>query len=181
VVKEHNGTIDVESAIGGGTAFQVILPASEEFSLRGSSAPANHTALGNSSPMEGLAGRSALIVDDEESIREIVQEGLAARGMKIESAGTAEQALTLLAKNSYDVVLCDFNLPKLSGEQLFDQLTRQGGGLPRFVFMTGELVDAARIAAVGKKGASILQKPFRVPAVAKLLAELLQPHTSTGR
>ena len=97
------------------------------------------------------------------------------RGMKVDVARTAEDALAMLSKKSYDVVLCDFNLPKLSGEAFFDELTRRKGtAVPRFVFITGELVDADRIEQIGKKGASILQKPFRVPAVASLLANLFQ-------
>jgi two-component system, chemotaxis family, chemotaxis protein CheY len=81
----------------------------------------------------------------------------------------------LLEKNGYDVVLCDFNLPKLSGEQLFDELRkRKGSSLPPFVFITGEFVDSDKMSEVGKKGALILQKPFRVPAVTKLLADLFQ-------
>ena len=100
-------------------------------------------------------------MDDEESIREIVQEGLAARGMKVDAASSAEEALTLLDKNSYDVVLCDFNLPKLSGEQFFNELSkRKGRSIPRFVFMTGELVDSERIAEVGEKGRRDSSKAF---------------------
>ena len=44
-----------------------------------------------------------------------------ARGMKVEGAASSEEALSHLAGNSYDVVLCDFNLPGLSGEQLFER------------------------------------------------------------
>jgi PAS domain S-box-containing protein len=172
VVKEHNGAIDVESTPGSGTAFQVILPAADEPSVKQStSAVATVQSVGSDS----LSGHSALIVDDEEGIREILREGLSSRGMKVESAGAAEEALALLEKNGYDVVLCDFNLPKLSGEQLFDELRkRKGSSLPPFVFITGEFVDSDKMSEVGKKGALILQKPFRVPAVTKLLADLFQ-------
>jgi two-component system, chemotaxis family, chemotaxis protein CheY len=93
----------------------------------------------------------------------------------VDTASTAEDALAMLSTKNYDVVLCDFNLPKLSGEAFFNELTRRTGtALPRFVFITGELVDEHRITEVGKKGAFILQKPFRVPEVASLLADLFQ-------
>jgi PAS domain S-box-containing protein len=173
VVKEHNGTIDVESARDGGTSFQVILPASVE---EGSAEkPPSSSARTRSAPSDVLSSYTALVVDDEEGIREIVQDGLSAHGMKVESAATAEDALALLAKNSYDVVLCDFNLPTQSGEQLFEQLQKQQAAPPHFIFMTGEFVDSARAARINQKGVAILQKPFRVHEVAKLLASLLQP------
>ena len=171
VVKEHNGTIDVESEFGAGAAFQIILPGLEKPASKRHHSP----KVRKDQAEDSLAGRMALIVDDEEGIREIVQEGLSARGMKVDQAGTAEEALALLAEADYDVVLCDINLPKLSGEEFFDELRkRKKSSLPSFIFITGELVDSERVAEIGRKGASILQKPFRVPAVAKLLAGLLQ-------
>jgi two-component system C4-dicarboxylate transport response regulator DctD len=114
-------------------------------------------------------------VDDEESIREIVQEGLAARGMIVEGAPSSEEALTHLTAQDYEFVLCDFNLPGLNGEQLFDRVRSQTQGPnPRFVFMTGALLDPAQVAKFEKKGASVLQKPFHVAALATLLTQLLQ-------
>jgi len=99
--------------------------------------------------------------------------------MKVEEAESAEQALVLLEKNTYEVVLCDFNLPHSSGQQLFEQVQKEkAGSAPRFIFITGELVDASRIAEFSEKGATLLQKPFRVPELAKLLAVLLQSEPS---
>jgi DNA-binding response OmpR family regulator len=121
-----------------------------------------------------LRGRKLLIVDDEESIREIVQEGLSARGMNVESAGSSEEALSFLAANTYEIVLCDFNLPGLNGDQLFERLRAQAGdSTPRFVFMTGDLLDPATIASFNARGAHVMQKPFHIAALAALLAELL--------
>ncbi|MGB8839286.1 MAG: response regulator, partial [Candidatus Acidiferrales bacterium] len=127
-----------------------------------------------------LQGRSVYVVDDEESIREIVQEGLVARGMKVEGASSSEEALPHLAAHAYDFVLCDFNLPGLNGEQFFERIraTATGGATPKFVFMTGALLDSSTMASFSEKGASVLQKPFHIAGLASLLTELLEPQPS---
>ncbi|HYL69632.1 MAG TPA: PAS domain S-box protein [Candidatus Limnocylindria bacterium] len=174
VVKEHGGRIEVQSSSPGGATFRVVLPAPVE-NLSQPSTPAAGSRTVPALP-HVLRGHSALVVDDEDSIREIVQEGLTARGMAVEGAASAEEALTHLAKNAYDVVLCDFNLPGLNGEQLFSKLRAQANvSPPRFVFMTGDLLEPDVIASFEGSGAHLMQKPFHVAALATLLSELLQP------
>jgi PAS domain S-box-containing protein len=173
IVKEHGGAIDVESPSGGGAVFQVILPAAGS----GSSVTANLASPARSIPAgsEALLGHTVLVVDDEEGIREVVQEGLTVRGMKVDAAESAEKALTMLAATAYDIILCDFNLPRLSGEQFLAEVQKsRGNSAPRFIFITGELVDAERMAELARRNATVLQKPFRLPELAKLLSSLLQ-------
>ena len=171
VVKDHGGRLQVETAEGAGTTFRINFPAIVQEKSKISNYAAARPA---STVLSPLTGRKLLIVDDEESIREIVEEGLSARGMNVESAGSSEEALSLLAADTYEIVLCDFNLPGLSGEQLFDRLrTKAGGSAPRFVFMTGDLLDPSTIASFAERGAHVLQKPFQISALATLLSELL--------
>jgi PAS domain S-box-containing protein len=170
VVKEHGGTVEVQSTNSGAT-FRVLLPVAAE-----DIAPQRQPGKPAYPGAEVLRGHSVLVVDDEESIREIVQEGLSARGVKVDCAADSEEALALVAAHRYEVVLCDFNLPGLPGKQLFERMRATStDSTPRFVFMTGDLVDPDMITTFREKGAQILQKPFHVSALAALLAELLQP------
>lgn len=180
VVKEHGGRIEAESTPGSGTAFHVYLPVLAESvpeAPDSGSAAAGDAVRQKPLPAgsEAVQGHSVFIVDDEESIREIIQEGLVARGMKVDTAANSEAALAYLEKNSCDVVLCDFNLPGMNGEKFFERLRSQGHEkLPRFIFMTGELVDPDAIERYRSRGAAVLQKPFHVSALVQLLGEILK-------
>jgi PAS domain S-box-containing protein len=182
IAKEHGGSIDVDSVPGEGAAVCVILPALIEAdtiaeSATGFRAANKMRALPGS---ELLQGHSVYVVDDEESIREIVQEGLTARGMAVEGAPSSEEALAHLAHHTYDFIICDFNLPGQNGGQFFEKAR----SLPRtantkFIFMTGALLDTDVTDRFSENGAAMLQKPFHISALATLLAERIPQPSQT--
>jgi len=174
VVKEHGGRIETESEFGAGAAFHILLPITPDAISTPPFTPPSPAKPALAS-IGALSGHSVVLIDDEESIREIVQEGLLARGMHVEALGSSEAALAHLRTRVCDIVICDFNLPGMNGEQLFERLRLElSDRMPRFVFMTGDLFDPAAAERYRRAGAAILQKPFHVAALADLLAEVLK-------
>ena len=131
-------------------------------------------------------GKRILVVDDEESIRELVSESLRARNILVDVAASSEEALNLATRHSYDAILCDLNLESASGssvsgfdlhDRIVEVLTARSSSPPNFIFMTGDLVDATISEHAGHQGNQFLQKPFRISDLISMLGELTAPAT----
>jgi len=101
-----------------------------------------------------------LIVDDEPLAQTALANILAARSdvEHFDSAKDAVEALDRLAKDPYDVLLLDINMPELSGTELVDQLRERGHPLPSIVFVTAH--DKHAVAAFEKHAVDYVLKPF---------------------
>lgn len=178
LVKEHGGAIEAQNGPAGGAMFTITLPVVEpKKQVVDAPAVAGKGALAGSD----LAGRTILVVDDEISIRELIQAGLSARGVRVECAESGDAALKMVeaaarAGNTYDAILCDVKMPGLNGEQVFARLATipsVGGDvlIKRFIFMTGDLVDQGTMGAVRESGVRCVQKPFRVGDLVAVLRD----------
>jgi len=182
IIREHGGTLDAKALPTGGSIFTLDLPiltgpgaAPPEGGLLGVAAKTISTATKND--RKDVQSRAVLVIDDEESIRMLLEEGLSAYGLRVDCAVDAQAAATLLAERSYDVLLCDLNLSrpgggKISGRDVVDQvLAKVGPEKPSVVFMTGDLVEGLASAA-GSSETRFLQKPFRISDVLTLVQEV---------
>jgi CheY-like chemotaxis protein len=123
-----------------------------------------------------LKGRSILVLDDEESIRSLLFEGLTARDLQVDCAGTLEEALAFVAKHSHDAILCDLNLSQdgnhVSGKLAAKRLVAAAGARkPALIYMSGALADSSEESA-GPSDPRHLQKPFRISDVVTVLQEV---------
>jgi PAS domain S-box-containing protein len=177
IVREHGGTIEAEALPAGGSAFTVYLPVAvgQDFSPSPSSNPPG-TGTAPVPNLNLLEGRSILVLDDEESLRSLLFEGLTARDLLVDCAGTLEEALALVAKRPHDAILCDLNLSQdgnhVSGKLAAERLVAAAGERkPALIYMTGALVESSEPSA-GPSDPRHLQKPFRISDVVALLQEV---------
>ena len=175
IIREHGGSIDVETLPAGGSAFTVYLPIAID-AEQTKSAPQVPPVLSEPvlSTADVLKGRSVLVLDDEESIRMLLEEGLSAQGIRVDCAAAAEEALQFARNRSYDVLLCDLNLSSGGGQgqdAARRVLAASSSGAPEVIFMTGDLIDFD----TAPSGSRHLQKPFRISDVLALLREVLAP------
>jgi CheY-like chemotaxis protein/two-component sensor histidine kinase len=175
IVREHGGNIEAETLPGSGASFTVYLPVAPL--EKGRVIPRDlDTSSGEWIPpsLELLHNRSVLVLDDEESIRMLLAEGLASHGLKVDCAGSAEQALSLVLGRKYDVLLCDLKLlgsgPNADGHNVAERLKIAAGAIkPEVIFMSGDVVGEDGPAR--SQATRWLQKPFRISDVLNLLVD----------
>ncbi|MFO0554198.1 MAG: response regulator [Polyangiaceae bacterium] len=102
-----------------------------------------------------------LIVDDSKAMRMIVRRSLrqAGYGDDVEEASSAQEALETLKKQTSDLVLCDWNMPGMTGIALLEQLRAQHSKV-RFGFITSEGSEEMRKRAADAGALFLLAKPF---------------------
>jgi two-component system NtrC family sensor kinase len=186
IVREHGGNIEAEALPAGGSAFTVYLPIATE-PTAADPQPVNTKISSDSSDthravVEPLPDRTVLVLDDEESIRMLLEEGLSAQGIRVDCAATAEQALALAGRRTYDAILFDLNLSSggtyVNGREVAGQiLAAAGPRKPALIYMTGDLIQSEE-RTLGPEDPRYLQKPFRISDVLALLKELIPAPTA---
>ena len=166
IVKSHGGFINVYSELHKGSQFAMYLPALDLPGTVDSAAAQTDLPLGN--------GELILVVDDEQSIREITRGTLETFGYTVLTASDGTEALALYAdkKNEIAVVLTDMVMPFMDGPATIRALQRMNPNV-RIIAASG-LGTGLHAGEGTLEGVSVfLNKPYTAEKLLKTLAEVL--------
>jgi CheY-like chemotaxis protein len=166
IVKQMGGYVWVYSEVGRGTTFKIYLPRVAEAAT---SAPAPVAA----TPLPG-GHETVLVVEDTESLRDLVRELLEDQGYTVLCANDGEEALALAGNRgvAIDLLLTDVVMPKLSGGDLVRQLRVLRPEI-RVLYMSGYTEGAVTRQGVPSDAGSLLEKPFTGQQLATAVRRVL--------
>ena len=127
--------------------------------------PAAHRSAGSA-----RAGKRVLLVDDDPTVRDSLNDVLLAEGYLILPAEDGQQALDLANKSAVDLVLLDLNMPVKNGWDTFEQLTREHPFTP-IIIVTAR--PNQLFTAVGSGVGALLEKPMDIPTLLRTMENLL--------
>ena len=115
-----------------------------------------------------------LVIDDEIHITELIFDVLARQGARIDLANSGVEALDLIKKKNYDVIICDQRMPGVSGQRLYRLVESLNPELRhRFLFVTGDVVNAQTKRFFTQAGVRYIRKPFRIHELVDAIEGLL--------
>ena len=124
------------------------------------------------------ASGSILIVEDDESLRQILARHLRSHGYHVDEAASAEEAVSVLGGGVRPgVVILDLNLPGDNGWDLLRGPAFQAAGSPAIVVASAITVSPVRLAEFHVAG--YLPKPFPIETLVATVERLLSPARST--
>lgn len=165
IVKQSGGYVVVQSELGKGTSFQIYLPQVEGTAEK-QSAPVSDAALGGS--------ETVLLVEDEESVRQLVRDTLEAKGYRVLEAASGEAGVAAAQSHNgtIDLLITDVVMPGMGGRELVQQLSHTRPAT-KVLYLSGYAEDAILSDGSIEKGTAFLQKPFSLQNLSRKVREVL--------
>jgi CheY-like chemotaxis protein len=165
IIKQSGGYVMVQSEEGRGSTFHIYLPRVEGTTEK-HVVPVAGTTVGGT--------ETVLLVEDEDSVRQLVRDTLEGRGYKVVEAEDGEAGLAAAAKHEgkIDLVITDVVMPGLGGRELVERLLKIRPET-KVLYLSGYTEDAIISEGTLESGTAFLQKPFTLQNLSKKVREVL--------
>ncbi|MBI5386313.1 MAG: PAS domain S-box protein [Verrucomicrobia bacterium] len=173
IVQQHQGWIEVESEVGRGTTFRILLP------VLTNEVQADEPFL--KKPVLRKGRERLLVVEDDPAVQALVAEVLRKLGYQVTTANSGVEALELWGRNQgVDLLLTDIVMPGgVSGVALARRLREQRPAL-KVVFSSGYSVESTQAGLEISPTTRFLQKPYEPLALSEVVRECLDETPVAG-
>jgi PAS domain S-box-containing protein len=162
------GRLELESEVGKGSIFRIVLPAVAPPSIAALALPAQGLSSG-----PGRRGR-ILIVDDEPLVSQAIRRALQREHEVVTLTSAREAYARLTGSEHFDLILCDIMMPEMSGIELYEQLAQVDPRLAgRMVFLTGGAFTPRAREFLSQLKNPCVEKPFIPRDLQELVRSLL--------
>jgi two-component system cell cycle sensor histidine kinase/response regulator CckA len=152
IVKAHNGYIDVHSALGEGTTFNIYVPAIKVDVEKVQS---------SAEPSLGGGSETVLVAEDDTDVRKLINTVLEKAGYEVIEAVDGEDAIEKMRENKdrIQLLLCDVIMPKKNGREVFNEI-REIAPHIRALFMSGYTDNIIHEKGILEEGVNFILKPI---------------------
>jgi CheY-like chemotaxis protein len=154
VLTQSGGHIRVESEVGKGTVFTILLPVTD--------APPHDLSEAGDPVQSSTGEETILLVEDETMVRRVARDALVSFGYKVLDAGSGIEALSLCREYQGEIhlILTDVIMPGMNGPEFVERIRPDRPGA-KVIYMSGYTGDVVSRKGLPKDGDSFLAKPFR--------------------
>jgi signal transduction histidine kinase len=166
IVTQSGGFLQISSTPSSGTQVSAYLPATDRVPTEPAPVP--------DEPAHAGGGRTVLVVEDEEAIREVTARILARSGFAVLTAAGGAEAIRAVEEHpgAIDLLLTDVVMPHMTGKEVAEALTTRIAGL-RVLYMSGYAHPALTSQGTLDAGVTLIEKPFSEPQLLAKIRDVL--------
>jgi signal transduction histidine kinase/ActR/RegA family two-component response regulator len=180
VLQRHEGRLEVDSDLGRGSAFALVLPRSAEAPSEPPPPPRDdigkprgEATVPERERPKTRGGRSVLLIDDQADLLQVVRTILEGKGFSVDTALSGREGVAMAEKTKYSAVLTDLGMPDITGWEVTQRVREQQPDTP-VVLMTGWAADIDAERLKEHRVDALLAKPFRTDQLLATVQQVLE-------